>query len=121
MTKQLIAAGTLFIGVTIAQLTGAQTPNHTELHGSVTDPSGAVIPSAMVVVSNGSFTRTVSTDEAGQYDVAGLPAGHYRVRVHFGGFAAFDRTNFVVTDGHQTEVNAQLELKEARQTVTVYE
>ena len=118
MTKKLIATGTFFICAALAQLTGA---TNTEIHGNITDPSGAVIPSAMVTISNGSFNRTLSTDATGQYALAGLAAGHYRVRVHYGGFTAFDRGNFVVTEGHETEVNAQLELKEARQTVTVYQ
>jgi hypothetical protein len=91
------------------------------IHGNVTDPSGAVIPGAMVTVSNGQWSRTVSTDEAGQYTVSGIAPGHYHVRVHFGGFTPFDKGNFVVTTGRETEVNAQLELREVRQTVSVFE
>ena len=128
MTKKLIATGTLFVCAAIAQLAmvAAQIPTHiqantTAIHGSVTDPSGAVIPSAMVTISSGAFTRTVSTDDSGQYTFTGIETGHYRVRVHFGGFTPFDRANFLVTPGQVTEVNAQMELREARQTVTVYE
>lgn len=128
MTKKLIATVTLLTCAGIAQLamSGAQIPTNllpanTEIHGSVTDPSGAVIPAAMVTISSGAFSRTVSTDEAGKYDVTGVAPGHYRVRVHFGGFAPFDRNSYIITEGHETEVNVQLELREARQTVTVYE
>lgn len=123
MTKKIIATATLLGCTLIAQLAmvGAQIPIKTEIHGSVTDASGAVIPAAMVTISNGAFSRTVSTDDSGEYTVANIAPGHYRVRVHFGGFAAYDHSNFVVTQGHETEVNAQLELKEARQAVTVYE
>jgi len=128
MTKKLIAVGTLIVCAAITQLAmvGAQIQTnlhstHTEIHGNVTDPSGAVIPGAMVTISNPTYSRTVSTDETGRYSVDGLAAGHYRVRVHFGGFAGFDRSSFVVSEGHETEVNAQLELREARQSVTVYE
>ena len=124
MTKKLFATLTL-LGTSILAMTGAQIPTThqptTEIHGKVTDPSGAVIPGAMVTITSGSFSRTVSTSEEGQYAVTDLIPGHYRVRVHFGGFAPFDRGNFVVTQGHETEVNAQLELRESRQTVTVYE
>ena len=124
MTKNPIATLTLLACATIAQLAlvAAQIPDSTSaLHGNVTDPSGAVIQGAMVTISSGSFNRTVSTDELGQFSLAGLAPGHYRVRVHFGGFGPFDRSNFVVTHGRETEANAQLELKEARQAVTVYE
>ena len=123
MTRKLIAAGALLVCATITQIAmvGAQIPASTEIHGSVTDPSGAVIPGAMVTISAAQWSRTVSSDEAGQYMVSGLPPGHYRVRVHFGGFAAYDRSNYVVSQSHETEVNVQLEVRESRQAVTVYE
>lgn len=126
MTKKLLAAATLLVCAAIAQLAvaAAQIPTNSttlSIHGSVTDPSGAVIPGAMVTVSSGHSIRTVSTDDTGQYSIASLAPGHYRVRVHFGGFAVFDRSNFVVSPGLETEVNAQMELREARQSVTVYE
>jgi protocatechuate 3,4-dioxygenase beta subunit len=130
MTQKLVAGATLLTVVAIAQLglVAAQNSNNNNytntvaaIHGNVTDPSGAVIPGAMVTISSPQFTRTVSTDDAGQYSIAGLPPGHYRVRVHFGGFTPFDKANFVVTTGHETEVNAQLELREVRQTVSVFE
>ena len=127
MTKKLIATATLLACATIAQIAmvGAQIPASTnastEIRGTVTDPSGAVIPGAMVTISAAQWSRTCSTEDDGQFAVSGLAPGHYRVRVHFGGFAPFDRSNFVVIQNHETEVNAQLELREARQAVTVYE
>jgi len=127
MTKKLIAGATLLVLAAIAQigLTAAQMPTNdtgaTTIHGSVTDPSGAVIPGAMVIISTPQWNRTVSTDDEGQYELTGLAPGHYRVRVRFGGFATFDKSNFVVTQGHGTEVNAQLELREMRQAISVFE
>ena len=127
MTKKLIAAGALLACATITQIAmvGAQIPasinTSTELHGNVTDPSGAVISGAMVTTSAAQWSRTVSSDDAGRYMVSAMPPGHYRVRVHFGGFAPYDRSNFVVTQSHETEVNVQLEVRESRQAVTVYE
>ena len=126
MTNRLIASATLVALATIVQLgmIAGQIPTNdtsTAIHGNVTDPSGAVIPGAMVTISNSQWTLTVSTDDAGQYVVSGLAPGHYRVRVRFGGFAAFDKTNFVVAPAHETEVTAQLELREGRQVVSVFE
>jgi len=129
MTERLKATLTLIAIASIAQLGMVAAQNTIDntnnkaaaIHGNVTDPSGAVIPGAMVTISSPQFARTVSTDDAGQYSIAGLPAGHYRVRVHFGGFTPFDKANFVVSDRHETEVNAQLELREVHQTVSVFE
>jgi protocatechuate 3,4-dioxygenase beta subunit len=58
------------------------------LHGMVTDPSGAAIPGAAVIVSSGEFVQSVSTDDAGQYRIGGLEPGYYRVHVRSAGFTA---------------------------------
>jgi hypothetical protein len=89
------------------------------LHGIVTDPSGAVIPGAAVIVSSGDFVESVSTDENGQYTVDGLPPGHYRVHIHSAGFSIFGRAGLVLSAGSETEADAQLTISPARQMVTV--
>ena len=89
------------------------------LHGIVTDPSGAVISGATVIVSSGDFVHSVSTDENGQYTVGGLAPGHYRVHVHSAGFAIFGRSGLVVSAGYETEADAQLSVSPSRQVVTV--
>jgi Carboxypeptidase regulatory-like domain len=93
------------------------------IHGVVTDSSGAVIAGAMVTVSTPHWTHTLSTNEAGEYRLAGLDAAdsHCRVTVRYGGFAPFEKSTFVITAGTETEADAQLEVREVRQSVTVYE
>jgi len=53
------------------------------ISGVVTDPSGAVIPGATVVVTNSAmgFARTVITNEMGEYVAAELAAGTYQLAV----------------------------------------
>jgi hypothetical protein len=89
------------------------------LHGIVTDPSGAAIPRASVIVSGDHFAQTVATDETGQYEVAGLRPGHYRVRVRSAGFDPFDRAGLVLSAGYETEADAQLAIRATRQEITV--
>lgn len=89
------------------------------LHGVVTDPSGAAIPRASVTVSNGLFARTVPTDPTGQFAVAGLAPGHYRVDVRYGGFSPFEKSGFLVSPGRATEADAQLIIHAPTQRVTV--
>ncbi len=58
--------------------------------GNVTDPSGAVIPNAQVVVHNldtGVDTKT-TTDNAGLYRVSFLPIGRYQVTISASGFGS---------------------------------
>jgi hypothetical protein len=94
------------------------------VHGIVTDPSGAVIPGAMVTLSTPHWTRTLSTDESGGYRLSGIDARtdhHCRITIRYGGFAPFERTTLVLAAGMETEADAQLEVHEVRQSVTVYE
>jgi protocatechuate 3,4-dioxygenase beta subunit len=89
------------------------------LHGFVTDPSGAAIPGASVTVSNGQFVRTLSTNETGQYAISGLPPGHYRVQIHSPGFSTFAKSGLVLSAGRETEGDAQLAIRTAKQEITV--
>jgi hypothetical protein len=60
-----------------------------ELHGTLTDPTGAVITGASVVVrseqTGHSWSATTTKD--GDYVIDGLPAGNYEVHVQQNGFA----------------------------------
>jgi hypothetical protein len=104
----------------------AQSAPHTQssmekatLHGMVTDPSGAAIPGASVVVSSGDFVENVSTDKTGQYRISGLPPGHYRVHIYSAGFSAFGRSGLVLSPGCETEADAPLAIGPLMQVVTV--
>ena len=75
------------------------------LQGTVSDPKGAVMPKAKVLVHNQDtgLERTTETDNEGNYQVAALPVGVYRVEVQAPGF--------------QTQVVSDLSIEVAR-TVT---
>ena len=59
-----------------------------EIAGTVTDPTGAVVPQASVEVRkiSGGKIRLASTDAAGRFSVPGLPIGKYVVQVTARGF-----------------------------------
>src|ERR1700756_3162437 len=50
--------------------------------GTATDPSGSVVPNVQIAITNTEtgMTRTVSTNDSGQYVVADIHIGHYTVR-----------------------------------------
>src|SRR5215472_14346522 len=58
------------------------------IQGTVTDPSGAAVVGAKVVVRNEATgeERTTQTDSAGAYQVAALPVGNYQIQVQAQGF-----------------------------------
>ena len=56
--------------------------------GTITDPSGAVVPGAQITAHNvdTGVDTTATTDKAGVYRIQFLPIGRYQVTVHAGGF-----------------------------------
>src|SRR6202451_1831642 len=62
------------------------------LTGTVTDPSGAVVAGATVLVHSedtGADLRTVTTSSTGNFNITNLPAGRYTVTVKTSGFQAY--------------------------------
>src|SRR5579883_1259547 len=88
----------------LALLVAAQT-NFGRISGTVTDPSGAAIPAAKVVITNvdTQAVRSLNTDDKGFYVSENLPIGPYTVAVDQPGFRRSQRTGVqVVADGHVT-------------------
>jgi hypothetical protein len=61
--------------------------------GTVTNPSGAVVPSASVSIQNpvSQYLRTAVTDKSGQYQFSNIPFNPYHVTVSASGFASVAR------------------------------
>ncbi|MGA8528132.1 MAG: carboxypeptidase regulatory-like domain-containing protein, partial [Acidobacteriaceae bacterium] len=92
------------------------------LNGTVTDPSGAVVPNASVVVTQQEGTaapRTVATNAQGAYSISDLPAGNYTVTVSVPGFQKFQATNVTLEVAQTRTVDAKLATGTVSQTVTV--
>ncbi len=91
------------------------------IQGTVSDPSGAVIKGAQVVVVDGStgVTRATSTTAAGYYSIPNLLPGRYNLSVTASGFAEAKASNVLVTVGAQQAVNLTLPLAGSSQTVQV--
>ena len=72
--------------------------SNARLWGTVTDPSGAVVPGADVTVRNqGTGTEyTTKTNEAGLYEMPSLAVGTYRVEVRASGMQAEAVTGLVL-------------------------
>ena len=58
--------------------------------GSVTDPSGAVVPGATVSINNpvSQYSRTATTDAAGRFNFPNIPFNPYHLTVNHAGFAS---------------------------------
>ena len=66
--------------------------------GTVTDPSGSVVPGAQVTITNEGTgaVRKVTTASDGVYNAPDLGTGTYQVRVEATGFSAQDRVHLVL-------------------------
>ena len=91
------------------------------ISGRVEDPSGAAIPGATVtaISSETGATRTVNTDEAGNFRLLALPVGRYDLRSEKVGFKAALQTGVNLVVGQQAVVNLHLEVGAVQEEVTV--
>jgi outer membrane receptor protein involved in Fe transport len=91
--KNLAVSLSLVVTLLLAANLFAQTETG-QITGTITDPTGAVIPGATVTVkSTGTgATRTVSTSADGDYTVANLMPGPYALTVESTGFAKAQRS-----------------------------
>src|SRR5487761_847309 len=91
------------------------------MSGVVSDPSGAVIPKAMVSIKNTAtgITTNVTTNSAGLYTAPNLIPGPYEVTVSAPGFQTEARTGLTLTVGEEQELNVTLRVGQTTQTVSV--
>ena len=90
--------------------------------GTVTDPSGAVVPGATVTLSNTDtnvVARVVKTDDSGNYSAPLLPIGHYSVTVEAPGFAKWVQKDIELNVNAKRTVNAQVQVSAMAEQVVV--
>ena len=77
-----------------AALTAVAQGNAGVVRGTVTDPSGAVIPGATVHLTNASsgLDRSAITDDTGQFAFSNVPFNPYRISVNANGFASLSQS-----------------------------
>ena len=97
----------------LAQFTSA-------VQGSVTDPGGAVIPGATVVLTSTdtNISATFVTQASGQYTFNSLPPGPYRIEVTATGFEKSVQ-QVTLTTQQTAGINLQMKVGQAMTTVDV--
>jgi hypothetical protein len=89
--------------------------------GTVTDPSGAVVPNATITIANldTGLTNSVKSAGDGQFVIADVAIGHYTVKVTASGFKAVERTGVMLQVGDRLRLDFALQVGAQTQTVTV--
>jgi len=106
----LAASSTVFAFV--ASATASAQTSGGAIRGTVSDPSGALVPGASITIEEISTSenwRLVSSS-AGLYNAPNLPVGRYNLTVKAPGFSTAEHTNIDVQVGLERVVNVQLAL-----------
>lgn len=87
LRRWTLLASTLFISMVIPRPAAAQLSS-SNLRGTITDPSGAVVASTTVNATSRStgFVRSATSTEDGQYSLSDLPPGVYDLSAESSGF-----------------------------------
>ncbi|HSE62102.1 MAG TPA: TonB-dependent receptor [Thermoanaerobaculia bacterium] len=98
-------------GPAFAQTTG-------DITGTVTDSSGAALPGVTCTATSASLqgTRSSVTGNSGNYRIASLPPGTYKVSCALAGFSTVERTANVSLGGTAT-VNQTLQISQREEVV----
>jgi hypothetical protein len=118
--KMKLVIGLIVVGICLAGIGNTQEFRAT-LSGTVTDTTGAVVPSAAILVREirkGTVNKTIS-DSAGQYVVPFLQPGEYEITITATGFRTFTRSAMTLQSAEHPIINVELQVGNAAETVTV--
>ena len=112
----------LFIAL-LAGALGTAAAQSTVLRGTITDPSGAVVPGATVSLTtpDGHTVASGTSDASGNYQVSNLAPGTYIVIANANGFAPSTSMAVTLTPGQSRLFNISLSIAMEKQQVVVNE
>ena len=116
--KRLVVA--ILLVLSLAVLANAQTFRGT-INGSVTDPSGGLVPGAAVKATEiaTGIDHTTTTTSDGRFAFQDIPLGFYKVTVTATGFPAYTVDKVEVVAGQIYTLQISLKLAQATTTVEV--
>src|SRR5690348_7081720 len=111
------------LGVLLFSLSLFSQGNFGRILGTVTDQTGGVISGATISIidKDRGVARTLTTDNAGEYNAPTLIPGTYTVRVEAKGFKTTERQNVLLEVGKEVRVDLTVQPGEQTQSVTVTE
>ncbi len=89
--------------------------------GTVTDPSGAVVPGALVTITENDkgFSRSATTSNDGNYEIPLLPPGRYILRAQKEGFIRIERGPMTLLVNQHLQMNLSLQVGLQATTIKV--
>jgi hypothetical protein len=120
-TWKRLAICTALIAALAAFTPVVQAQENATVTGTVTDATGAVVPNAVVSLTNTAtgVKRQVTTNSVGAYRFPNVGIGTFDMEVTASGFSKYTKTGILVTVGQTLEEDAKLNVGSQAQTVTV--
>ena len=111
--------GLLLLGMLSIPFARAQ--DNATINGTVTDPTGALVPNASVTLTNQATDQIRSgvSNDSGIYRFANVGVGNYMLTVSAPGFIRYTKAGIVVNVAQTLEENVALKIGSQSQTVTV--
>jgi muramidase (phage lysozyme) len=117
---------TFAVGLSLAMFLAAAAPVYAQsfygaIVGTVTDPTGAVVPNAEVKATNLGTNEsvTVESDSAGKFNIVNLGPATYKLDVTKQSFKRFVQDKVTVEVGNTIRVDAALQVGTIDETVEV--
>ena len=105
----------ILVGLALVALTAqvlSQAVNTAQIHGAITDPTGAAIQGAKVKVTqiNTGMVRTTVSSSEGTFSLPGLPVGPYSLEVAAQGFQNYIQTGITLQVSQNPQIDIRLQL-----------
>jgi Carboxypeptidase regulatory-like domain len=114
---RLLALAVAFIPLTSLQLFSQEAT----IVGTVTDSTGAALPNVTIALTNldTGLTRTIKTNDVGEYVMPNLHIGRYTAKADIQGFTTAEKTGVVLSVGDRLRVDFALRVGAQAEHVTV--
>jgi len=123
MATLILPVAFLVSGLALRVPAMAQGETTAAIAGSVTDPTGASIPGAILTVASAEngLKRSVKTDDSGRFNFPQLKPGVYSVKAEADGFETQQNSAVYAGLGQKQTVDFRLNIASANQSVLVLE
>src|SRR6516164_4650759 len=119
LKRRTLILPAFFLSAILGRVLLGQIPSGT-LHCQVTDPSGAVVTDATVLVtSEAGETLAAQASKDGTYEIKGLSSGKYTVKAIARGFALYEQQGVEIIAGHVRELSIKLQIEVQQEKVEV--
>jgi hypothetical protein len=124
MKMRIFTMTLLALCLALFTMSGAMAQSSTtgSIEGTITDPSGGVVPNATVTVSGSNLIspQTATTDDQGHYRILNLPPGRYTVSVGaISGFGEAKQENVEVNLSKTSSADVQVQIAGQSASVTI--